>query len=99
MDALFTVFLGLLCVGAISARVTGWMMRNWLAQNAGWMDSAGQRFLRYFFGIFVDIGTASSFMQQKKARNEPPTLATVFYASFGATMLGILGVIGAAAAH
>jgi len=99
MDALFTVFLGLLCVGAITARVTGWMMRSWLATNAGWMDSAGQRFLRYFFGIFVDLGTASNFMQQKKVRNEPPTLAMVFYGSFGLTMLAILGFMGALAAH
>jgi hypothetical protein len=99
MDALFTIFLGLLCIGAITARITGWMMRSWLATNAGWMDSAGQRVLRYFFGIFVDIGTASTFMEQKKVRSEPPTLAYVFFSSFGATMLGLLGLFGAMAAH
>lgn len=99
MDALFTIFLGLLCIGAITARITGWMMRSWLATNAGWMDSAGQRVLRYFFGIFVDIGTANNFLQQKKQRNEPPTLAYVFFSSFGATMLGLLGLFGAMAAH
>lgn len=99
MEALFMVFIGLLCVGAITARITGWMMRSWLAANAGWVDSAGQRVLRYFFGIFVDIGTANTFMQAKKARNEPPTLAMVFFGSFAATMLGIVGVLIAAAAH
>jgi len=99
MDALFTVFLGLLCLGAITARITGWMMRSWMAANAGWIDSAGQRVLRYFLGIFMDLGTASNFVQAKKARNEPPTLAMVFYASFGATLLGLLGLFGALAAH
>lgn len=99
MDALFMVFLGLLSIGAITARITGWMMRSWLAANAGWVDSAGQRVLRYFLGIFMDIGTANNFMQAKKARNEPPTLAMVFYGSFGATLLGLLGFFGVLAAH
>ena len=99
MDALFIVFIGVLAVGAITARVTGWMMRSWLAANAGFIDTAGQRVLRYFFGIFVDLGTAADFMRQKKARNEPPTLATVFYASFGATIVGLLGLFVALGAH
>ena len=99
MDALFTVFLGLLCIGAITARITGWMIRSWLATNAGYVDSFGARFLRYFFGIFTDIPHATNYAQQRKVRNEPPTLSTVFFASFGATMLGLVGCIVAAAAH
>lgn len=99
MDALLTMFLGLLFMGAITARITGWMMRSWLATNAGWMDTAGQRVLRYFFGVFIDIGTANQFIANKKVRGEPPTLAYVFFSSFGVTMLGLLGFIGALAAH
>ncbi len=99
MDAILTFFFVILLAGAITARLTGWMMRSWLATNAGWMDSAGQRVLRYFFGVFTDIGTANQFIANKKVRNEPPTLACVFFASFGATMLGLLGVFVAIAAH
>lgn len=93
MDVLIPMFLGLLFVGAIATRVTGWMMRSWLAANAGWVDSAGQRVARYFFGIFIDIGTATQFINEKKVRNEPPTLAYVFFGSFGVTLLGLVGFI------
>jgi len=99
MDAVLTMFLGLLCIGAVTARITGWMMRSWLATHAGWMDTAGQRVLRYFFGVFVDIGTANQFIANKKVRSEPPTLAYVFFSSFGVTMLGLLGLFGVLAAH
>jgi hypothetical protein len=32
-------------------------------------------------------------------RSEPPTLAYVFFSSFGVTMLGLLGLFGVLAAH
>lgn len=97
MGPVVTLFLVVLFAGAVTTRITGWMMRSWLAANAGWVDSAGQRLLRYFFGIFVDLGTASQFMKHKAARGEAPTLAHVFYASFGVTVLGILGFVAALA--
>jgi hypothetical protein len=86
----FVVFIG----GALAARIGGYMARQWLMTNAGWQESFGDRALRYFFGIFTDIGPVQKYAELRRARDQPTTVATVFWVGFAATMVGIVALIG-----
>jgi hypothetical protein len=84
----FVVLFGGMMTMVISAAIA----KKWLANNTGYQAS---RVAAFFFGpLLTSFGPMRLYAEERRARNLPTTLATVFWSATAVWGIGIISLIG-----
>jgi hypothetical protein len=91
-ETVLIVFGVILFGGMMTMVICSAIAKSWLANNTGYQPSRAAAFL--LGPVITSFGPMRLYGEARRARNEPTTLASVYWAGVAAWGLGILDFFG-----